>query len=187
MKKIYLVLSHTGTVLSQIIKCYTRDEFSHVSISLDPQMSQLYSFGRLNAYNPFWGGFIHEHIDSGTFKRFKNTRSGVFSLEIEDYKYEKIKKTILEMEKQSKIYKFNYIGLFAVGLHMKIRRKNGFYCAEFVKYLLEKSDVCEKLPAIIRPEDFKYIDNLKLEYIGKLREYNYANLVKDKVSEGVAV
>lgn len=35
MKKIYLILTHTGTNLSKLIKNYTKDEFSHVSISLD--------------------------------------------------------------------------------------------------------------------------------------------------------
>lgn len=34
----------------------------------------MYSFGRLNPYNPFWGGFVHESIDKGTFKRFYLTR-----------------------------------------------------------------------------------------------------------------
>lgn len=58
MKKIYIVLTHTGTTLSKIIKNYTNDEFSHVSISLDSELKEMYSFGRLNAYNPFWGGFV---------------------------------------------------------------------------------------------------------------------------------
>ena len=35
MKKLYLILTHTGTALSTIIKYYTKDEFSHVSIALD--------------------------------------------------------------------------------------------------------------------------------------------------------
>lgn len=30
MKKIYIVLTHTGTTLSKIIKNYTNDEFSHL-------------------------------------------------------------------------------------------------------------------------------------------------------------
>ena len=72
MKKIYIILTHTGTTLSKIIKNYTKDEFSHVSISLDKDLNEMYSFGRLNPYNPFWGGFVHEGINFGTFKRFKN-------------------------------------------------------------------------------------------------------------------
>ena len=48
MKKIYLVLAHTGTTLATIIKYYTKDEFSHVSIALDDELEEMYSFGRLN-------------------------------------------------------------------------------------------------------------------------------------------
>ena len=40
MAKIYIILTHTGTVLSKIIKKYTKDEFSHVSISLDRELTK---------------------------------------------------------------------------------------------------------------------------------------------------
>ena len=43
MKKIYIVLTHTGTTLSKIIKTYTKDEFSHVSIALDNKLQEMYS------------------------------------------------------------------------------------------------------------------------------------------------
>lgn len=35
MKKIYLVLTHTGTMLSRLIKTFTKDEFTHSSIALE--------------------------------------------------------------------------------------------------------------------------------------------------------
>ena len=94
MKKIYLVLTHTGTTLSTIIKCYTKDEFSHISIALDEELNEMYSFGRLHANNPFIGGFVHESIDFGTFKRFKNTQTEIYSLEIDNNKYEDISNEI---------------------------------------------------------------------------------------------
>ena len=68
MKKVYIVLTNTGTFLSRIVTVYTRKEFSHVSISLDENLNYMYSFGRLNAYNPFIGGFVHESPKYGTFK-----------------------------------------------------------------------------------------------------------------------
>ena len=61
---IYIVLSHTGTVLSRLIKTFTRAEYSHVSISLDKNLEKMYSFGRINPYNPFYAGFVHEKIHS---------------------------------------------------------------------------------------------------------------------------
>ena len=161
MKKIYLILTHTGTTLSTIIKCYTKDEFSHVSIALDKELNTMYSFGRLRPNNPFIGGFVHEGIDFGTFKRFKNTQSEIYSLEIADNKYEKIKEEIKEFESNKEKYKFNIIGLFAVSINKKIHYKDTFYCAEFVKYLFEKVKIDNNLPDIIRPQDFKKLKDIE--------------------------
>ena len=173
MRKIYIVLTHTGTVLSRIIKYYTKDEFSHVSIALDPDLKEMYSFGRLNPYNPFWGSFVHEAINKGTFKRFKRTKTEVYSLFVTDEQYEKAKKIITYFNDNKEKYKFNILGLICVSIHKKIKRKNSFYCAEFVKHVLKVSGVSEVnyLPQIIRPEDFKQIQGLRLEYEGLLRKY----------------
>ena len=173
MKKIYIILTHTGTILSQIIRCWTKDEFSHISIALDADLEEMYSFGRLNPYNPFWGSFIHEYINKGTFKRFKNTRAEVYSMFVTDEQYEKAKRTIEYFENNKQKYKFNILGLACVCINKKITRKNTFYCAEFVKHILKVSGITEvnKLPTIIRPENFKQLDGIRLEYEGLLRKY----------------
>lgn len=41
MQKIYIVLTHTGTLLSNIIKTYTKNEYSHVSIALDEELEEI--------------------------------------------------------------------------------------------------------------------------------------------------
>ena len=42
-------MTYTGTILSQIVKVYTRREFSHVSISLDDEIiKDQYRFGFIN-------------------------------------------------------------------------------------------------------------------------------------------
>ena len=171
MKKIYIILTHTGTVLSKIIKRFTKDEFSHVSIALDIELKEMYSFGRLNPYNPFWGGFVHEYIDKGTFKRFYKTRAKVYSLEITNEQYKFIKNTIEEINNNKENYKFNIIGLFAAGFHKKIKKQKSFYCAEFVKYAMEKANIKIDLPDIVKPEDFKNIKGLQEIYGGLLRKY----------------
>lgn len=178
MKNIYIVLTYTGTILSKIIKTYTKDEFSHVSLALDENLDYMYSFGRKNPYNPFLGGFVHEGVNKGTFKRFNKTKAAIYSLEVDDEKYEKIKSTIQAIQKAKKPYKFNVIGLFAVAFKLKIQNKDSFYCAEFVDYVLNKSGIETNLPEIIRPDDFKRLRDLKLKYEGELREYNPRQNVK---------
>ena len=73
MKKVYIVLAHTGTILSRIIKIVTGAEYTHASIALDEDLDKMYSFGRKYSYIAFIGGFVKEGSNIGTFKRFYNT------------------------------------------------------------------------------------------------------------------
>ena len=174
MKKIYIILTYPGTILSQIVKVYTRREFSHVSISLDENLTKMYSFGRLNPYNPFSGGFVHERINQGTFKRFKNTKTKIYSLEVSEEKYKELEKLIKEMYNEKESYKFNILGLIGILINHQVKRENYFYCAEFVKYVLEQSSIIE-LPDLVKPEDFEKIYGLDEIYKGLLREYNISS------------
>lgn len=172
MRKIYIVLTYTGTLLSNFIKLYTQKDYSHVSLSFDEELEEMYSFGRLYTYNAFIGGFIKESLTSGTYKRFKNTETSVYEIEITAKQYIEIQKFVKAMYKRRKEYKFNLIGLFLVMFNKKIKRKNALYCAEFVKRALEEGNVdVSYLPEIIKPEDFKKMKNAKLIYKGKLRKY----------------
>lgn len=171
MKKIYIVLTYSGTCLSKVIKEFTKDEFSHVSISLDIGLEQMYSFGRLHPYNMFMAGFVQEKIQEGTFKRFYNTRTKVYELAVTEEQYNKVAENIELIKREKEKYKFNIVGLFAVGFHKKIGSKNSFYCAEFVKYVMEKAGIKTNLPEIVRPENFKQIEGLQEIYGGYLRNY----------------
>lgn len=170
-KKIYIVLTHTGTALSRLIKVYTGAEFSHVSISLDKNLRQMYSFGRVNPYNPFVGGLVHEKLESGTFKRFHRTYAAIYSVDVTNKQYNNIKSNVLNMYKNKSLYKFNVLGLFANGFHISIKRKNYFYCAEFIKHVTDKAQVDLDIPELARPNDFKDLDKLNLEYRGMLKKY----------------
>ena len=63
-----------------------------------------------------------------------------------------------------------------MALNKKIHFKHSFYCAEFVKYLLEKSGIETNLPEIIKPEDFKKLKGVKKQYMGELRKYKLDEL-----------
>ena len=141
MKKVYVILSFTGTILSRIVKVYTMKEYSHTSISLDEKLEKMYSFGRLNPYNPFWGGFVHEGINTGTFKRFKYTKAIIYSIVVTDKQYEKMEKEIKYIESKKNEFRFNFIGIMLVMINKRIHRKRAFYCAEFVKHILQKGDI----------------------------------------------
>ena len=149
MKKIYIVLAHTGTILSRIIKMKTGAEYTHSSIALDENLKKMYSFGRKYPYIAFIGGFVREGADFGTFKRFKNTKVAIYSLDVADENYERAKYIIDTIKTNKEEYKFNLLGLFLVAFHKRIYRRKAFYCAEFVKYILEKSDALKKISSMV--------------------------------------
>ena len=171
VKKVFIVLTYSGTWLSKIVKLYTKKEYSHVSISLDENLDEMYSFGRLNPYIPFIGGFVQESPKFGTFKRFSKTKSVIYSLEVSDETYERIRNSIEIVSKDRRSYSFNIIGLFIVPFGIKRRKAKCFYCAEFVKYVLDNSLLEFDLPEIIKPDDFSKIEECKEIYKGMLNQY----------------
>lgn len=68
-------------------------------------------------------------------------------------------------------YKFNIVGLFAVAFKIKYKKRNSFYCAEFVKYIVENANLQMELPELVKPMDFKKQGIMSLEYKGILRNY----------------
>lgn len=172
MKKIYIVLSYTGTFLSRIVKIYTHKEYSHVSISLDKNLEHMYSFGRRNAYNPFWAGFVQESPHYGTFKRFKNAKTKIYSMEVTDEDYLKIQEMIKDFEKNRNQYAFNMLGLIMVMGDYHLKREKHFYCAEFVKYVLDNTSLELDLPEVIKPVDFEKVQGMKEVYTGIISEYD---------------
>ena len=172
-KSIYVVLSQTGTMFSKALKFFTHAEYNHASISLTPTLETMYSFGRLNPYNPFIGGFVEEGKNVGTFKRFYKTKTMVMEFKVSEEKYNSIKYFIEYFKDHKKEFHYNYLGvLFACFKKHHTSRKR-FYCSEFVKTCLETFEVenAEELPSIIKPIDFLKLDNKNIVYQGYLQNY----------------
>lgn len=174
MRSIYVILSQTGNLMSKTLKLFTHDEYNHVSISLDPNLETMYSFGRLNPYNPFHGGFVVEGKEVGTFKRFQKTKAMVLELQIDDEKYNKLKNFISIFIQQKEKFKYNYLGVLLAYFHKDYAPKWKYYCSQFVRKCLEDSEIdnINEIPKIAKPIDFLTLTNKKIIYIGRLRDYN---------------
>ena len=131
--KIYIVLSFSGSFFSTLIRIVTRKKYSHVSITLDQTLEEMYSFGRLKPYNPFKGGFVREGKSIGTFKRFKRTKAMVLELPVSETSYNIIKKEIVRFK--SGKYRYNYLGVIYYLFNKSTNTKTRYYCSEFVKYM----------------------------------------------------
>ena len=171
MKKIYIVITFTGTILSRIVRLITKKTYCHASISLDKNLDNMYSFGRKNPYLLLPAGFIHEYKDKGTFKRFYKTKAKIYELEVNQEQYNELKKLIRDFNNNKDNLQFNIIGLVTAIFRLKIKRRKHYYCSEFVKYALDKSNIETNLPKCTRPDDFQILKNAHLIYQGELRNY----------------
>lgn len=175
-ERIYIVVSQTGTMLSRILKLATGAKYNHASVSYDGSLKTMYSFGRLNPYNPFWGGFVRESTEYGTFKRFRDTEALVIALPVDPKLYKEFRRDILKMYARKRFYHYNYLGLFAASVGIPVELRNHFYCSEFVRYILKRHNIINprkfrKTNGIIKPIDFLQVKGAEIVYRGKLRDF----------------
>lgn len=179
---IYIVLTETGTLLSRIIKFYTQEKFSHVSIAFDSELNEMYSFGRKHESNPFIGGFVHEDPSS---KLFYEANCAIYTCPVSKSQFDYLKEQIQFYKQRKEQYKYNFIGLFFVVCRLKLNRKNSFFCSQFISTLLERAGLSleGKSPSFIIPTDLAKLPYVKLCYIGKMSCYinkHYTDTVAKK-------
>lgn len=172
MKSIYVVMTATGTWFSKCIGLYTRARYNHASICLDSKINEFYSFGRKIAWFPLGGGFVIEHKNTGLFKAFGNTMCAIYKLDVDDAKYEVLKKSIELFIKNRKIYSYNILGLIGVMLNIPTKRKNKFFCTQFVATMLQTSNIHDfgKDLSLVTPQDLHEISELTPVYEGRLSD-----------------
>ena len=113
---IYIVLSKTQTLPSNVIKMWTREPYAHTSLALDVELKEMYSFARKRLHNPFDCGFINEDITTGVFGRDTQTTCRVSRLRVTKEQYEKILRILDDFKSEKAIYRYNYLGILGVPL-----------------------------------------------------------------------
>lgn len=172
-RQLYIVISQTGTILSRLLKLFTGAEYNHASISVSSDLKQMYSFGRVNPYNPFRGGFVKESPNTGTFKRFCKTKAVVLVVDIGEQQYTELCEFLKQMHLKRKNYHYNYLGVCLAAFRITYRSRNCYYCSEFVRDMLLKYGVegASALKAIVQPIHFFALPHKQL-YCGRLNEYS---------------
>lgn len=175
--KLYIVLSRTDTFLAKIIRYITKAKYNHVSLSLDPSLDQMYSFGRRYPRNPLWGGFVKESKNEGFFKRCQETEVTILSLKIDEDTYHDMQIRFQYMSEHKFLYHYNYLGLFFAifNIHFKPTDRT-YFCSEFAKEVLVRHNIegATELKEVPQPIHFMNIPNTTKIYTGKLTQYDAA-------------
>lgn len=169
-KTVYLLFTDTGSLLTKMIKLYTKQPLNHVSISFDRDLNEVYSFGRKRQWNPLIGGFVREDVRKGIFK---GVDCAIYSCEVTEEEFNRMQEMVACLNKYKDYYRYNFIGLFAVALNIQLKRKNAYFCSQFVADVLQlmRQNPITKPSNLVRPQDIMEIPSLTLIYKGKLSTY----------------
>lgn len=183
MRKIYIVTTYTGTLLSFLIRKISKSPYAHISLSLNEDLSPMYSFGRLNPKTPIFAGFVEENINEGLYEIKQNALCRVYSLDVDYYSYERLVQNITKVNNNKERYNYDVKGLVYLSFNKSRDTEYKYVCSHFVADMLYKSDIhiFDKPPSLVKPEDFYNNYNLNLEYEGLLCNYNVKNK-KDMLS-----
>lgn len=169
--EVYIVFTDTKTSMAKIIKSYTRYPFSHVSLSFSKDLTQMYSFGRKQAGNALTTGFVKEDIRDSLFQQ---ADCAVCKLELSEDSYFKVLGYVQEMEREQEGFKFNFSGLLAVVMRYPSKRKDAYFCSQFVAEALEAGGIriADKPPALVTPRDL-FATGTTLIHRGVVHSYPY--------------
>ena len=172
MKTIYILLTRSGTLLSNLVYTVTGANYTHASLAFDEDLSCLYSSTRKNGYTMFPAGPSREYLNRGVFRLRENVPCALYALDVSDEAYTRARRRAEHMMAHGSLYQFNVIGLALCGMHIRWKRRRHYFCSQFVSEVLEKSGAMElpKHSTLMHPSDYTTLPGLECLYTGPLRE-----------------
>ena len=186
MRKIYILISQTGTLFSRSIKWYTKQPYNHGAICTDKHFPVFWSFARRWPRLPFPGCFVKEEFNKGTYALFPDTDCIVLAFDAEDEKVEKVDAILGEHINSKKRYGYNYLTLISTVLLGKVveSKHHRRTCMEFVAYALSESDIHEfdKRIQLVHPMEVYNDFRENVVYKGKMRDIRREDFLDIKES-----
>ena len=170
MKTIYIQLTRSGTLLSNLVYAVTGANYTHASLAFDEDLSCLYSSTRKNGYTMFPAGPSREYLNRGVIRLRENVPCALYALDVSDEAYTRARRRAEHMMAHGRLYQFNVIGLALCGMHIRWKRRRHYFCSQFVSEVLEKSGAMElpKHSTLMHPNDYTRLEELRCVYKGTL-------------------
>lgn len=169
-KSVYVLLMRSKTAFSRFVHTFTRAQYTHASIGLTEDCTELYSFARKYTRLPLPAGFVKESVKEGVMKISPSAPCIVYEIRVTDEVYSKIQSEIELMKERNCPYSLS--GPFLCWLNIEVNHPNKYFCSQFVADILYKTEAIKlkKPAALYKPLDFTEHDELHIKYIGTLGE-----------------
>lgn len=136
MEHLYFMLSRTGTGMGKVIRAFTRNEYNHVSLTLDPSFERFVSFARYRQDVVLAGGLVVE-----TTQRFLCTGQPVpvriYRVEIPPEQYIMLKNLFDTVDEHRDLI-YNSLGALLSTWSIPCHVPGAYTCLEFAAAILNQ-------------------------------------------------
>lgn len=171
---VYVLLTHSGTFLSNAIKAVTKNPYSHASIAFDESLDEMYSFGRKYKDNPLIGTFVSESIKKGLYADVQETAAySLYVTFVTKSQMDAIKKRLSYFQEDGVNFKYSFRGLINYKLGKESNSVDSFFCSQFVDHVLSAGkQYFDRHSSLVEPTDFSKHKDFHFVSKGKLNEYD---------------
>lgn len=182
---VFLLLMHSGSPLSTIIKTLTRNEYSHACISFNSKLEPIYSFNgkfKRDGSSPF----TIRMIDDPHFLKYHPTYS-LYVMYVNKKNYDKMKERLQYFIDNRDELEYDFLNLFSVLIGRESEKSNKWFCSKFVMSVLGTGRNNLKVPSLYKPQDIAEFEDVTLVNKGDdLCAYDYQLTDKNlkKIKQG---
>ena len=158
---IFILLMHTGTPLTKVIKAVTKAEFTHCCISFNPGLDPMYSFGERTKTGEYGFGFLSQNTKADFYKNH-HTKYAVYCMFVSKEARDSMKNRLDFFKKNKNKMKYDCFGLIQVFFNKATDYKNyKYFCSRFVMDIIQASgDKLDKVVSLWKPNDIKALGNI---------------------------
>ena len=132
---IYIVFSVTPYKLGSFIRAVTRGVYGHVSVSFDPELTEMYAFARVKEDMPFCGGFVHEGAER--YRRGDKVADvAVCRVPVSEEGLIRVRERIEDMKTHTYDYVYNMPSAVMVPWRRCVHVRDSYTCLEFAVSIL---------------------------------------------------
>lgn len=134
---LYVLFSATPYRMGRWIRFVTGEPYNHVSIATGEDLTCIYSFARRYYCTPFYGGFVSE--DPCRYRHNGRCASiRLYRLPLTSKQWQRLQDMLEDMKEHADRYLYNHLSAMAAPLHLKIRVRKAYTCAEFTVNVLHR-------------------------------------------------
>lgn len=152
-KYVYIMLSRTQTRFARAIRKVAKQQYNHVSISLDSSFRHLYAFARPQHNAVLLGRLVEESLERYTLGTALPVPVTVYQIPVSEGHYDWMKQKLEEMVNDPE-YMYNLVSVLSFPFINGFAMDNTYTCVEFVASLLQRGGYFKGIRlAGMKPDD----------------------------------